>query len=191
MSDRNWFDALSEILSKPLPGTEKSDSPNDKPVVFTDDDDDDSLLDKITDILSKPLPGTAPAAPTGTATAQTQPDASAAPENPGESAVRDAESPDADPVSRLDVQMLQERVLAPMLGVDDPRTSDRISFAGGIRGTDYLKQQVDEGKGVVAFSMFPVTVEQLMAISDANQIMAPKSTWFEPKLRSGLFIHTF
>ena len=98
---------------------------------------------------------------------------------------------DADPVSRLDVQMLQDRVLAPMLGIDDPRTSTRISFAGGIRGTDYLKQQVDDGKGAVAFSMVPVTVEQLMAISDANQIMAPKSTWFEPKLRSGLFAHTF
>ena len=84
-----------------------------------------------------------------------------------------------------------QRVLAPLLGIDDPRTSDRISFAGGIRGTDYLKQQVDEGKGAVAFSMVPVTVEQLMAISDANQIMAPKSTWFEPKLRSGLFVHTF
>lgn len=98
---------------------------------------------------------------------------------------------DADPVSRLDVQMLQERVLTPLLGVEDPRTSTNISFAGGIRGTDYLKQQVDAGKGAVAFSMYPVSIEQLIDISDAGQIMAPKSTWFEPKLRSGLFVHTF
>lgn len=92
MSDKSWFDNLSEILSKPLPGTEQ-DAPAavEKPVVFTDDDDDDSLLDKITDILSKPLPGTEQADPT---VADTQ-----APENPGESAVRDAEEPDADPVS--------------------------------------------------------------------------------------------
>lgn len=100
-------------------------------------------------------------------------------------------APDADPVSRLDVQMLQERVLAPLLGIDDPRTSERISFAGGIRGTDYLRKQVDSGKAAVAFSMHPVSVHQLMDIADAGQIMPPKSTWFEPKLRSGLFVHTF
>lgn len=96
-----------------------------------------------------------------------------------------------DPVSRLDVSMLQDRVLAPMLDVDDPRTSSTISFVGGIRGTDYLKQQVDGGLAEIAFSMYPTTIEQLMDIADANQIMPPKSTWFEPKLRSGLFIHTF
>lgn len=100
-------------------------------------------------------------------------------------------APGADPVSRLDVQMLQERVLAPLLGIGDPRTSERISFAGGIRGTDYLRKQVDAGKAAVAFSMFPVSVDQLMDIADAGQIMPPKSTWFEPKLRSGLFVHTF
>ncbi|MBX3460933.1 MAG: DUF1015 domain-containing protein [Planctomycetes bacterium] len=99
-------------------------------------------------------------------------------------------APDADPVSRLDVQMLQEQVLAPLLGIDDPRTSERISFAGGIRGTDYLRKQVDAGKAAVAFSMYPVSVNQLMDIADAGQIMPPKSTWFEPKLRSGLFVHT-
>ena len=98
---------------------------------------------------------------------------------------------EADPVSRLDVQLLQEQILAPLFGIDDPRTSDRIDFVGGIRGTDYLMQLVDSGKAAAAFSMYPVTVEQLMDIADAGQIMAPKSTWFEPKLRSGLFIHTF
>jgi uncharacterized protein (DUF1015 family) len=97
----------------------------------------------------------------------------------------------ADPVSRLPVQMLQERILAPLLGIDDPRTSDRITFVGGIRGDDYLRKHVDTGKGAVAFALPPVTVDQLMDIADAGQIMPPKSTWFEPKLRSGLFVHTF
>lgn len=97
----------------------------------------------------------------------------------------------ADPVSQLDVSMLQERVLAPILGIEDPRTDDRIDFVGGIRGTAYLKQQVDNGKAAVAFSVYPVSIEQLMSIADAGQIMAPKSTWFEPKLRSGFLIHTF
>jgi uncharacterized protein (DUF1015 family) len=97
----------------------------------------------------------------------------------------------ADPISQLDVTGLQDRLLAPLLGIDDPRTSKRIDFIGGIRGTDELVKLVDSGKAAVAFSMYPTTVEQLMAIADANQIMPPKSTWFEPKLRSGLFIHTF
>jgi uncharacterized protein (DUF1015 family) len=99
--------------------------------------------------------------------------------------------PGADPVSSLDVQMLQTRVLQPIFGIDDPRTSDDVDFVGGIRGTDFLEQLVDSGKAACAFSMYPVTVQQLMDIADANQIMPPKSTWFEPKLRSGLFIHTF
>jgi uncharacterized protein (DUF1015 family) len=98
--------------------------------------------------------------------------------------------PAADPVARLDVSVLQNRLLAPILGVDDPRTSERINFVGGIRGPDELVRRVNAGGGV-AFSMFPVTVAQLMDIADAGQIMPPKSTWFEPKLRSGLFIHTF
>ena len=99
--------------------------------------------------------------------------------------------PSADPVSRLDVSVLQDRLLAPILGIDDPRTSKRIDFVGGIRGTPELEERVKNGRGAVAFSMFPVTVDQLMDIADAGQIMPPKSTWFEPKLRSGLFIHTF
>lgn len=97
----------------------------------------------------------------------------------------------SDPVSALDVSVLQNRLLAPLLGIDDPRTNSRISFIGGIRGTQELEQRVDSGRDAVAFSMYPVTVEQMMAIADANAIMPPKSTWFEPKLRSGLLIHTY
>ncbi len=96
----------------------------------------------------------------------------------------------ADPVSRLDVSVLQDKLLAPLLGINDPRTSKRIDFVGGIRGTGELTKRVDADGGV-AFSMYPTTVAQLMEIADAGQIMPPKSTWFEPKLRSGFFIHTF
>ncbi len=102
-----------------------------------------------------------------------------------------AEDPDADPIAKLDVTTLQDRLLAPVLGIDDPRTSQRIEFVGGIRGTSELEERVNSGKAAVAFSMYPTTVDQLMDIADAGQIMPPKSTWFEPKLRSGLFIHTF
>ena len=96
----------------------------------------------------------------------------------------------ADPVGRLDVSVLQDRLLAPVLGIDDPRTSTRISFVGGIRGAGELIKRVDSGRDAVAFSMFPTTVGQMMDIADAGQIMPPKSTWFEPKLRSGLLVHT-
>lgn len=99
--------------------------------------------------------------------------------------------PGEDPISRLDVSKLQDRVLAPILAIDDPRVSDRIEFIGGIRGTAELEKRVNAEDGSVAFSMYPVTVEQLMDIADAGQIMPPKSTWFEPKLRSGLFVNTF
>lgn len=97
----------------------------------------------------------------------------------------------ADPISKLDVSRLQNNILAPFLGIDDPRVSNRIDFIGGIRGTAELEKRVGETPGSVAFSMYPVTVEQLMDIADADEIMPPKSTWFEPKLRSGLFVHTF
>jgi uncharacterized protein (DUF1015 family) len=97
----------------------------------------------------------------------------------------------ADPVSRLDVSLLQDKVLAVMLGIDDPRTSKRIDFVGGIRGTKYLEDAVNSRRATVAFSLHPVTIDQLMDISDAGQIMPPKSTWFEPKLRDGLFMHQF
>ena len=81
--------------------------------------------------------------------------------------------------------------MTPILGIDDPRTSNRIDFVGGIRGTGELVRLVDSGKWAAAFSMYPVTVDQLMAVSDAGEIMPPKSTWFEPKLRDGLLVHVF
>lgn len=96
----------------------------------------------------------------------------------------------SDPIGSLDVSLLQERVLGPILGVGDPRTDKRIDFVGGIRGPAELERRVNSGEAAVAFSMFPTTIEQLMAVSDAGQIMPPKSTWFEPKLRSGLLIHS-
>lgn len=95
----------------------------------------------------------------------------------------------ADAVSSLDVAYLQERLLAPVLGIGDPRTDPRISFMGGIRGDEALAAKVDSGENAVAFAMEPVTVDEIMAIADADAIMPPKSTWFEPKLRSGLFVH--
>jgi uncharacterized protein (DUF1015 family) len=94
-----------------------------------------------------------------------------------------------NPIASLDVSVLQERVLDPLLGIKDVRTDKRIDFVGGIRGTAALEQAVNEGRAAVAFSLFPVTVDELMAIADANEIMPPKSTWFEPKLRDGLLSH--
>jgi uncharacterized protein (DUF1015 family) len=93
-----------------------------------------------------------------------------------------------DPVARLDVSILQNNILGPLLGIKDSRTDKRIDFVGGIRGLDELAKRVDEGMAV-AFSMYPTTIQDLMDIADSGQIMPPKSTWFEPKLRSGLFIH--
>lgn len=100
-------------------------------------------------------------------------------------------APAADPAEALDVARLQRDMLAPVLGIDDPRTSQRVEFVGGIAGTDALKDAVDGGRGAVAFSMVPVSVESMMSIADTGGIMPPKSTWFEPKLRSGLLVHTF
>jgi uncharacterized protein (DUF1015 family) len=97
----------------------------------------------------------------------------------------------ADPIRALDVSLLQERVLGPVLGITDQRTDKRIDFVGGIRGTDALAARVDSGEAALAVSLHPTTVEQLMAASDAGHIMPPKSTWFEPKLLSGLFVHSF
>jgi len=90
----------------------------------------------------------------------------------------------------LDVSVLQERLLAPVLGIDDPRTSKRIDFAGGIHSVREIAARVDSGRFAVAFSMYPVAIDDVIAYSDAGLIMPPKSTWFEPKLRSGLFVHT-
>jgi uncharacterized protein (DUF1015 family) len=103
-------------------------------------------------------------------------------------------SPDATlpigTVAMLDVSVLQDRLLDPILGIKDIRTDKRIDFVGGLRGTKELERLVDEGNAAVAFSLYPTTVEQLLVVSDANEIMPPKSTWFEPKLRDGLLIHT-
>ena len=97
--------------------------------------------------------------------------------------------PTGGPIASLDVSLLQERVLEPLLGIGDVRTDPRIDFVGGGRGTGELERLVDGGRAAVAFSMFPVSLDELMAISDAGEIMPPKSTWFEPKLRDGLLIH--
>lgn len=94
-----------------------------------------------------------------------------------------------DPIKSLDVSVLQDRLLSPILGIGDVRTDKRIDFVGGIRGLGELERRVDSGEMAVAFSMFPTSVSQLMNIADNNMIMPPKSTWFEPKLRSGLLIH--
>ena len=94
-----------------------------------------------------------------------------------------------DPIENLDVSILQNYILNPILGIDDPRTNERIAFVGGARGTEELEKMVDEGAGKVAFSMFPTTMEDLFAVSDMNEIMPPKSTWFEPKLKDGLLVH--
>jgi uncharacterized protein (DUF1015 family) len=92
-------------------------------------------------------------------------------------------------ISSLDAALLQEKILGPLLGIKDIRTDKRIDFVGGIRGTKELERLVDTGKAAVAFSLYPVSLDDLMAVSDANEIMPPKSTWFEPKLRDGLLIH--
>jgi uncharacterized protein (DUF1015 family) len=124
-----------------------------------------------------------------------------APSGPGEVAFRvggrwrtlrfdPATIPADDPIGRLDVSLLQERVLSPILGIEDPRRDPRIEFIGGIRGTAALAAAADACGGI-AFSMHPTALDELIAVADAERIMPPKSTWFEPKLRSGLFIHEF
>lgn len=97
---------------------------------------------------------------------------------------------DADPVAALDVSILQESLLAPVLGIEDPRTDGRISFKGGFDCVAQLEQAVRSGKADAAFSLYPTSTEEIMAVADADLIMPPKSTWFEPKLRSGLFVHS-
>ncbi len=104
---------------------------------------------------------------------------------------REGRCNDADPIGVLDVTVLYERVLDAILGIGDLRTDKRIDFVGGLRGLGELKRRVDSGEMKVAFALYPVSMAQLIAIADAGLIMPPKTTWFEPKLRSGLFIHTF
>jgi len=95
----------------------------------------------------------------------------------------------ADPIGSLDVSILQNNLLAPILGIADPRTDKRIDFVGGIRGTGELEKKVGSGAFRVAFSFFPTTIEQLFSVADAGRVMPPKSTWFEPKLKDGLVVH--
>ena len=97
--------------------------------------------------------------------------------------------PQDDPVKRLDVSLLADNLIAPLLGIDDPRRDKRIDFVGGIRGLGELEKRVDSGEMAVAFSLYPTSMEDLMAVADAGEVMPPKSTWFEPKLADGLVSH--
>jgi uncharacterized protein (DUF1015 family) len=97
-------------------------------------------------------------------------------------------SPTDDPVQSLDVAVLQENLLGPVLGIGDPRKDERIDFVGGIRGLGELERLVDSGRFTVAFAVHPTSIEQLFAVADAGRVMPPKSTWFEPKLRDGLIV---
>lgn len=97
----------------------------------------------------------------------------------------------SDPVLALDVSRLQKGILEPYFGIGDPRTDANISFVGGMRGTGELERLVDSGKAAMTWSMYPTSIKELLDVSDAHRLMPPKSTWFEPKLRSGLVIHTF
>jgi uncharacterized protein (DUF1015 family) len=94
-----------------------------------------------------------------------------------------------DPVEGLDISILSNYVIAPLLGIEDQRTDDRIDFIGGIRGLGELERRVDSGEMRLAFSVAPVSIDDLMRVADSGKVMPPKSTWFEPKLRSGLFVH--
>ena len=103
--------------------------------------------------------------------------------------IKAAHIPKTDPVARLDVSLLQDNLIAPVLGISDPRRDKRIDFVGGIRGLGELEKRVNSGEMKVAFSLHPTTLDQLMAVADAGQVMPPKSTWFEPKLADGLVSH--
>jgi uncharacterized protein (DUF1015 family) len=96
--------------------------------------------------------------------------------------------PDQDPVQGLDVAILQDNLLASVLGIGDPRSDQRVDFVGGIRGLEELERLVDSGRWAVAFALYPTSISQLFAVADAGKVMPPKSTWFEPKLRSGLIV---
>lgn len=102
--------------------------------------------------------------------------------------LKSPESVSSDPVASLSVSLLAEKVIEPLLGIGDPRTDERIDFVGGIRGLKALEKRVDSGEMAVAFSVYPTTLEALFAVADDNQVMPPKSTWFEPKLADGLFV---
>jgi uncharacterized protein (DUF1015 family) len=96
-----------------------------------------------------------------------------------------------DPVASLDCSIVQDQLLAPLFGIADPRTSKDVDFVGGIRGPEELERRVKAEGWSLALHLFPTRIEQLIQVSDAGKLMPPKSTWFEPKLRSGLFVHAF
>ncbi|TDY01554.1 DUF1015 domain-containing protein [Thiohalophilus thiocyanatoxydans] len=104
-------------------------------------------------------------------------------------AIEPGRIPKADPVGRLDVSLLQNNLIDPVLGINDPRRDKRIDFVGGIRGLAELERRVDSGEMAVAFALYPTSLSDLMAVADANEVMPPKSTWFEPKLADGLVSH--
>lgn len=104
---------------------------------------------------------------------------------------RDGIVDESDPIGRLDVSLLQDRVLEPIFGIADPRTDKHVAFVGGIRGTDELVRLVDSGEYAAAFTLYPTSPEEVMDVADRGDVMPPKSTWFEPKPRSGLFVHPF
>jgi uncharacterized protein (DUF1015 family) len=95
-----------------------------------------------------------------------------------------------DPIKSLDAELLYDLVLFPVLGIGDIRADKRIDFVGGIRGPEELARRVDSGEMAVGFALYPVSIEQVMLVADGGGIMPPKTTWFEPKLKSGLFVHT-
>jgi len=97
--------------------------------------------------------------------------------------------PQDDPVGRLDVSLLQNHLIEPVLGIEDPRRDARIDFVGGIRGLGELERRVDSGEMALALSLYPTRMDDLMAVADAGEVMPPKSTWFEPKLADGLVSH--
>ncbi|HLD13760.1 MAG TPA: DUF1015 family protein, partial [Burkholderiales bacterium] len=103
--------------------------------------------------------------------------------------IRPERIPHNDPVKRLDVSLLQDHLLTPILGLGDPRHDKRIDFVGGIRGLKELERRVDSGEMAVTFAMFPTSIHDMIAVADANEVMPPKSTWFEPKLADGLVSH--
>jgi uncharacterized protein (DUF1015 family) len=96
-----------------------------------------------------------------------------------------------DVVASLDVARLQDGVLEPLFGIKNPRTDKNINFVGGIRGTNELEKLVDTGKAEMAISMYPTSIQELLDVSDHGELMPPKSTWFEPKIKSGFIVHTF
>jgi uncharacterized protein (DUF1015 family) len=105
--------------------------------------------------------------------------------------VREGSYPEKDPVASLDCSIAQDQILAPIFGIEDPRRDRNVDFVGGIRGHEELERRVREEGWSIAVHLYPTRIEQLLAVSDAGKLMPPKSTWFEPKLRSGLFVHAF